>query len=338
MTDAPSQKTISSVDNRQHWPTVAEYRSFTRIKHILELEVCRQRGPLADDAIPLAAVVRNERILIEPFLNHYRRLGIGRFLIVDNGSDDGTFEYLAEAPDVDLWRTSASYKKAGFGAYWQDGLLSKYAANRWVMYADVDEFLVFCGMENGLGSLVKSLAERGETRLFAPLLDVYGQASIDHTEIAPGQDPLEVCCWFDADPERLRPMERGVSVKGGVRRRLFFKDHDSSPELAKYPLVFYDDETALVTSHFPEPRSRNLDAVPYGRLLHVKYISGLKSKIELALNTGQHWNDSVEYRQYHNTLSKKQSLTPYCDDSAQYTGPSSLVSAGFMQDVLLAGK
>lgn len=334
----PPRRLISSVDRQMEWPSIAEYRSFAHIKHVLELEAYRQHGPLADDTIPLATVVRNERVLIESFLNHYRRLGIGRFLVVDNGSDDGTFEYLAEAPDVDLWRTDASYKKAGFGAYWQDGLLSKYAPNRWVMYADVDEFLVFCGMEKGLRSLVKSLAERGETRLFAPLLDVYGQTSIDQTEIAPGQDPLEVCCWFDADPERYEQFDRGVSVKGGVRHRLFFKDYDSSPQLAKYPLVFYDDETALVTSHFPEPRARNCGAVPYGRLLHAKYISSLKSKIQLPLHTGQHWKDSVEYRQYHDTLSKDGAVTPYCDASAKYTGPHSLVSTGFMQDLFLSEK
>ncbi len=325
---------VSSADGRHQWSTVAEYRSFTHIKHILELKACRQNGPLPDNVIPLAAVVRNERVLIEPFLNHYRQLGIGRFLIVDNGSDDGTFEYLAEAPDVDLWRTNASYRKAGFGAYWQDGLLSKYAPNRWVMYADVDEFLVFCGMEKGLGNLVESLARRGLSRLFAPLLDVYSQTSIARTVLGPEQHPLEVCCWFDADRERYEDGHRGVSVKGGVRQRLFFEDYGSSPELAKYPLVFYDDETALVTSHFPEPSRENFGAMPYGRLMHAKFISSLNSKIELALRTGEHWKDSIEYRQYQNTLSKEQDFIPYYNGSAKYAGPDSLVSAGFMQDVL----
>lgn len=324
---------VLSADGRQEWLSVADYRGFAHIKCTLELEVCRQNGPLSDNAIPLAAVVRNERALIQSFLDHYRQLGIGRFLIVDNGSDDGTFELLAEQPDVDLWRTNASYKKSGFGAYWQDGLLSKYAPNRWVMYADVDEFLVFCGMEKGLGNLVGSLARRGLSRLFAPLLDVYSQTSIDRTVIAPEQHPLEACCWFDADGEKHEDGPRGVSVRGGVRQRLFFEDHRSSPELAKYPLVFYDHETALVTSHFPEPSGKNVGAVPYGRLMHAKFISNLNSKIQLALREGQHWKDSVEYRRYQNTLSKDQDLTPYHEGSAKYTGPDSLVSAGFMQDV-----
>lgn len=328
-----SRSSVSSADGRQEWHTVEEYRSFTHIKHVLELEACRQHGPLADEVIPLAAVVRNERVLIEPFLNHYRKLGIGRFFIVDNGSDDGTFEYLAEEPDVDLWRTDASYRRAGFGAYWQDGLLSKYAPDRWVMYADVDEFLVFCDMEKGLGDLVESLARRGLSRLFAPLLDVYSQTSIDQTVIGSEQHPLEVCCWFDADRERYESVAQGVSVRGGVRRRLFFEDHGSSPELAKYPLVFYDNETALVSSHFPKPYRKNFGAIPYGRLMHAKFISSLNSKIELALRTGEHWEDSAEYRQYQNTLSKESDFTPYYNGSAKYTGPHSLVSAGFMQDV-----
>jgi glycosyltransferase involved in cell wall biosynthesis len=324
---------ISSVDDRREWLSVADYRSFAGVKCAVELEACRQNGRLPDDAIPLVAVVRNERVLIEAFLNHYRQLGIGRFLIVDNGSDDGTYELLAEAPDVDLWRTTASYKKAGFGVYWQDGLISKYAANRWVMYADVDEFLVFCGMEKGIGNLTRTLAQRGQSRLFAPLLDVYSETAINQTEIASGQDPLKVCCWFDSDPERYEKMHRGISVKGGVRRRLFFEDYQSSPELAKYPLIFYDDETAFLTSHFPEPRSKNFSTAPNGRLLHAKYNANLGSKIQLALDEGQHWDNSVEYRQYHNKLMKDQSLSPHYSGSAKYTGPDSLVSAGFMLDV-----
>jgi hypothetical protein len=167
---------------------------------------------------------------------------------------------------------------------------------------------------------------------------VYSQTAINQTEIASGQHPLEVCCWFDSDPERYGQGHRGVSVRGGVRHRLFFEDYEASPELAKYPLVFYDDETAIVTSHFPEPRWKNYGAVPYGRLMHAKYISNLNSKIELALNSGQHWNDSVEYRQYHNMLSKDQSLTPYYSRCAKYTGPQSLVSAGFMLDIFSSEK
>jgi hypothetical protein len=67
----------------------------------------RQLTPVADrtanlpaQPILLFSTVRNERVRLPYFLTYYRRLGIDHFLIVDNGSDDGTREYLADQPDV----------------------------------------------------------------------------------------------------------------------------------------------------------------------------------------------------------------------------------------------
>ena len=49
-----------------------------------------------------AVTVRNEIVRLPYFLDYYRRLGAGHFLVVDNGSDDGTHEYLADQPDVSV--------------------------------------------------------------------------------------------------------------------------------------------------------------------------------------------------------------------------------------------
>ena len=57
--------------------------------------------------ILLFLTMRNERVRLPYFLEYYRKLGVDHFLIVDNGSDDGTREYLAEQPDVSLWTTAA---------------------------------------------------------------------------------------------------------------------------------------------------------------------------------------------------------------------------------------
>ena len=50
---------------------------------------------IAPDAILAFVTVRNEMIRLPYFLDHYRGLGVDHFLIVDNGSDDGTAAFLA---------------------------------------------------------------------------------------------------------------------------------------------------------------------------------------------------------------------------------------------------
>ena len=56
----------------------------------------------------LFSTVRNEKIRLPYFLRYYRDLGINHFFFVDNDSDDGTREYLAEQADVSLWRGSVA--------------------------------------------------------------------------------------------------------------------------------------------------------------------------------------------------------------------------------------
>ncbi len=52
------------------------------------------------------ATCRDERLRLPAFLKHYRDLGIDRFFIVDNDSNDGTADYLVDQPDVHLFRTA----------------------------------------------------------------------------------------------------------------------------------------------------------------------------------------------------------------------------------------
>jgi hypothetical protein len=71
------------------------------------------RSPdLAPEAIVLVACVRDEMIRIAQFLDHYRRIGVDHFVIVDNASEDGTAEFLEQQSDVSLYRTTQSFAAA----------------------------------------------------------------------------------------------------------------------------------------------------------------------------------------------------------------------------------
>ncbi|MEM9776934.1 MAG: glycosyltransferase family 2 protein, partial [Chloroflexota bacterium] len=54
----------------------------------------RNQIDLAQRDIICCLVVRNEGLRIPYFLTYYRQLGIKHFFVVDNGSDDGSVEYL----------------------------------------------------------------------------------------------------------------------------------------------------------------------------------------------------------------------------------------------------
>ena len=93
------------------------------------------------DGISLFSVMRNEVDFLPRFLEHYRRLGVARFVIVDNNSADGSRELLFRQPDVDLYHTAKSYAAANGGTLWVDGLIYAQASGKWVLHVDADELL-----------------------------------------------------------------------------------------------------------------------------------------------------------------------------------------------------
>jgi Glycosyl transferase family 2 len=95
------------------------------------------------EGILLFSTLRNEKIRLPYFLEYYRDLGVNHFLIVDNDSTDGSREYLEIQPDVSLWTTAHSYKRARFGVDWLNYLQMKYAHGHWALVVDPDEFFVY---------------------------------------------------------------------------------------------------------------------------------------------------------------------------------------------------
>lgn len=294
------------------------YRLRTLRRRLL-LRAIRKRGELArvsrrTDAIGsgdvlLAAVLRNERIRLPYFLDYYRRLGIGHFLLVDNGSDDGSGDYLAAQPDVSLWQSHHSYQKARYGTDWINWLLFRHAHDRWVLTVDVDEFLVFPFCDTRPVRALTDWLDAGGVRTFpAMLLDMYPRGPVGAQAYAEGQNPFEIADGFDSGNYTIRPnaLYGNLWIQGGARARAFFPDDpESAPSLNKIPLVRWDRRYAYVNStHMLLPRRLNLvyDTTggerASGCLLHAKFLPTFARKVEEELLRGEHFAAGLEYRAY----------------------------------------
>lgn len=259
--------------------------------------------------ILLFCTLRNERIRLPYFLAYYRNLGVNHFVIVDNGSHDGSREYLLDQPDVSLWTTTASYKRSRFGVDWLNGLQMRYGHGHWCLTVDTDEFLVypFCDTRP-LRALTDWLDTCAIRSLGAMLVDMYPKGAIGSQQYAEGQNPFEIAGWFDSGNYQItrNPLYRNLWIQGGPRMRAFFPDTPlKAPALNKVPLVkWHRNYTYVSSTHMLLPRGLNQvydfwgGEKASGCLLHAKFLDTFGKKAEEEMARGQHYAQSREYMAY----------------------------------------
>jgi Glycosyl transferase family 2 len=301
--------------------------------------VVDRRHRIGPDDILAVVTVRNEALRLPHFLDHYRALGVGHFLIVDNASTDATQDLLRAAPDVSVWTTDHSYRDARFGMDWANWLLSRHCHGHWTVTVDADELLIFSHWQSrGLAALTDWLDGEGITAFPAMMLDLYPKGPIDQRSLSAGADPTEALCWFDGGNYVARPAERmkGVWVQGGVRMRCFFADRpELAPTLNKLPLVRWNWRYTYVNStHYLLPRRLNgapLPGVadgPSGLLLHTKFLPDAPAKAAEDQKRRVHFARPADYEAYNAALTQAPDL--WCPASRRLGSWRELEAMGLM--------
>ncbi len=104
---------------------------------------CLDPRPLPEAAVCGLLVVRDEVDRMTFTLDYYRSLGVEAFVVIDNASADGTVDLLQRRTDVQLWRTSASYRSGCAGYAWVDAVLAAVDRRGWWMFVDADELFTY---------------------------------------------------------------------------------------------------------------------------------------------------------------------------------------------------
>ncbi len=318
---------------RKRW-RIRAFRKRRELKPIVN-----RTKQIKPDDILLFCTQRNEKIRLPYFLDYYRKMGVGHFFFVDNNSDDGSADYLADQPDVSVWNARASYKSARFGVDWLNWLQLKHAHGHWTLTVDPDEFLIypFCDTRP-LRALTDWLDASSIKSFSAMLLDMYPKGRLDEQPYQSGQNPLEIASWFDSGNYSLSRNFRFANlwIQGGPRARVFFKDYPKkAPALNKIPLVKWDRRYVYVSStHMLLPRGLNQVYDEWGGekasgvLLHAKFLDTFSAKALEELERGQHYAGSVEYKAYAESLQTHPQL--WCKWSERYINWRQLEILGLM--------
>lgn len=191
------------------------------------------------DGPTVIALAHNEMYFLPAWLDHYRKLGAERFIILDDASTDNTLDYLRAQSDVmvvgshrrygetvpvidRLDSTGQRVEMRRMVHLWRMILPEKFTLNRWVVQAALDEFLVLPEGQT-LSSVFEALAASEYDAITGTMLDIY-PASIEALRAQTTQPAVNFAddWFFDALPHRLPKAGQFREVYHGSRARLFY--------------------------------------------------------------------------------------------------------------------
>jgi tetratricopeptide (TPR) repeat protein len=281
------------------------------------------------DALALYTCIRDERDRLPWFFDYYRRLGVEHFVVIDNGSTDGSTEYLLSQSGTTVFRTDDSYHGAFSGMVWINHLKSRLSPAAWVLYADVDEALVYDGCERrSVADLAETLDMSGHEAFTAFMLDMFSTDASGGTGKGPDVDyvtryPLYLP-QIQVTPKPLCPY---LQIRGGIRS-LFA----TGEELTKTPLVKSGaDIDFLQSSHNVTP-ARVSDMT--GVLLHYKIIDGIADEAARVLqDQTRSPHCRARYAKYRDAPDLSELIGAAMADVRTYRAPDDLVTAGLMTPI-----
>ncbi|WP_298840653.1 glycosyltransferase family 2 protein [uncultured Roseobacter sp.] len=304
--------------------------------------VADRTASVTQEQILLFSTVRNEMMRLPWFMKHYRALGVGHFIFVDNDSDDGTAEWLAGQPDTSVWATASGYRAARFGMDWLTSLQRRFAPGHWTLTVDADELLIYPGHDNcPLPDFVKRLERFNQKAMGAIMLDLYPKGRPDEHTYLPEQNPLDVLPWFDAWGYQVQRQARmgNLWLQGGPRARCFFADDPArAPTLNKIPLVRWDRAFVYVNStHNALPAWLNETWKSHGGvaasgvLLHTKFLPGTAERAAQEKARREHFQQPEAFDAYYDALIRGTDM--WEPGSARYTCWRQMVDLGLMSEL-----
>lgn len=293
---------------------------------------------IVDNSVILICVIRDERLLLEYFIQHYERCGVTHFIFVDNDSEDNSLEYLMSRNDINclLYHTTDSYAKNDYGIKWVNEILDEYCKNKWCVVVDADE-LILPRKNKSLLDIKCKMEENGQNVLPTCLIDFYPK-HLDTTPYKSGNPFYSHSNHYDKfveDDYMIYPGNGGeLVVKGGMRHRVFGTNREpfclTKKSFFKYD--FFETHKLSVGMHWVFPKdftnwktygnwnetNKNIKYCPdICALGHFKFIKpNIYDFFNKRVKRNQDWDNSDEYKNYIKT-----NLTSFFDNdiSVQYT-------------------
>jgi len=266
-------------------------------------------------------------------------LGISRFFFIDNGSTDGSLEYLLEQDDCHVFGCSGKFFAENVEPpVWSNALRGVHGEGHWCLSLDADEMFVYPRCEDvPLGKFCQYLDNLDVSAVVALVIDMYGEEAILRATYERGKSFLSACPYFDRALGYEVPLDSGypsVLTRSKFRERAFWSGQHKRrhpPCITQVPLVKWQKGMAYLVAQHALNFARLSDLQT--AVLHFKFLPGFYKSIATSLKE----NDKVkeqgldERRAYVDALRRDPDLALLGSDSVRYRDASQLVDLGWMK-------
>jgi Glycosyl transferase family 2 len=329
-------------------------------------------GDLAQNLV-VFSVVRNERVRIHAWLRHYRNMGVTAFAVIDNGSTDGTYEFLQEQPDVAVSRIETSYAASNFGVAWLNEF-HRRVPSIWVVFADADELLVYRGWpDRPLVELVDEAASENCNSFFGVMIDMYPDGPLEDAVVSDNDNLFDVAPCFDRDYRfRIRPLapweapSTKLELIGGPRVRMLSSLEREVASTWLTGLIRGQIDRVIpvaparllpwvvrvmpksVPCLFKAPLVRSGPDVSYTSahytrgtrpfrenvvLCHFKFLADFAAQVRAQAARGEHYRRGAEYIMYADAISQKDRLELAYEGTQWFRTVDQFVELGLIRNV-----
>lgn len=287
---------------------------------------------LSDDpCVPtVIVVVKNELERMKLFYDHYRKLGVHQFVVLDNDSDDGTFEFLLSQNDTRIYQSTETFqtqKKEG----WIEKLMALTGYHRWYIVVDSDELLDYPGSENHpVEEMIRSVHTSGRKRINGYLVDMYPKEALFSSDCTI-KSITENYRYFDTDGYYIKGdiNSSQSTLVGGPRLRMF----GISLTLSKQAMFYFDEQSFYLTCHSVFPFIAKSEMPTLFVLKHYKFLNKDYMEYQHRIQEKNFFNNSIEYRTIMAHFDRKSNASMYDQGSCEYKDSYSLQCLPYIETI-----
>jgi hypothetical protein len=138
LTGLINQKTLDA-----RVPKIARFTKWRNYVSSPNSALCQTARSMDAERVLCTTFYRDDEVLLPLFIDHYVKLGVRDFIVVDNGSTHKAKDVkgLSDRANIRIVETEESYSWTFNGTSWINGVLESTCAD-WHMYVDIDELMV----------------------------------------------------------------------------------------------------------------------------------------------------------------------------------------------------